>query len=179
MYLFFLVISKNPPKIYLHGNWNHIALLQLLDWIGVGAISVKFTILYLFYQQALLYKECKQFKQIVNRNNIFMAAFINKTDRKTLPRVHLITCQGVKLFFIITHLNFSHKLRFVTIQVLSQVQFLSHVTIWVFEFCHNLSFWVLSQLQFLSLTRCDFLSFIIIFFSSQFDFFSFDSVKVF
>ena len=28
---------------------------------------------------------------------------------------------------------------------MSQFQFLSFVTIWVFEFCHNLNFWVLSQ----------------------------------
>ena len=40
---------------------------------------------------------------------------------------------------------FSHKLRFVIIQVLSQFEFLSFVTIKNLEYCHNLSFLVFSQ----------------------------------
>ena len=46
-------------------------------------------------------------------------------DRKMLPRVYLISCWGVKLFLP------KDVLKFVRNWV---------VTIWVFEFCHNLSF---------------------------------------
>ena len=89
---------------------------------------------------------------------------MGKTSRgcKTLPRVHLMCCQGVKLilpkdgFKLCQSLNcqnwnlvFCHKFSF---WVLSQFKFLSFGAIWVDEFsyyssCHNFSFftkWVLS-----------------------------------
>ena len=61
-----------------------------------------------------------------------------------------------KFFGILTILVLSQvqSLSFLPIWVLSQLdffliflqsQFLSFVTIWVFEFCHDLSFWILSQ----------------------------------
>ena len=66
--------------------------------------------------------------------------------------------------WVLSQLEFCHNLSFVTIWVLLQFEFchnlsfvnsvLSHcefefVTIWVFEFWHHLSFWVLSQFEFL------------------------------
>ena len=56
-------------------------------------------------------------------------------NRKTLRREHLIGCQGVQMFLIKYPFNvvFLHKLRFVKSWVLSQFEFLSFVTIWVFE----------------------------------------------
>ena len=61
---------------------------------------------------------------------------------KTLPREHLIGCHGVKMFLIKDPFKFSFllKLRFVIFPVLSQLGLISFVTIWFFEFCHNLSF---------------------------------------
>ena len=59
--------------------------------------------------------------------------------------------------------------------VLSQFEFLSFVTIWVFEFCHDLSFWVLSTFGFLSFVTFRFFIFIL----SQFLFFSFVTIWVF
>ena len=61
-----------------------------------------------------------------------------------------------------------HNLSFVTIWALSQFEFLSYVTIWAFELCHNLSFWVVSTFEFLSfvaiwvleLSKFEFLSFV-------------------
>ena len=81
---------------------------------------------------------------------------------------------------------FGHKLIFVIIHVLSEFQFLSFVTIWVIEFCHNMSqfkfwhnfgfvtIWVLSQLEFFKFFHN--LSFWVF---SQFEFFSFVSIWVF
>ena len=59
---------------------------------------------------------------------------------------------------------------------LSQIEFLSFVTIRVFEFGHNLSFatiWVLSQFEF-----CQYLSFVTIWVVLQFEFLNFISIKV-
>ena len=53
--------------------------------------------------------------------------------------------------FNIKHCENRKTLEFVTSWVLSHFEFLSFVTMWVFEFCHNLSFRVLSQFEFLSL----------------------------
>ena len=65
---------------------------------------------------------------------------INQTWRycKTLPRVHIISCQGVKLFlpkdfFLVL------KLSFIRIGVLTEFDF---------EVCHSLSFRVLLQIEF-------------------------------
>ena len=72
---------------------------------------------------------------------------------KTLPRQHLISCQGVGLFLLnidIFHNSSCHNLSFWILSqlgwFLSQLRF---VTFWVFEFCHNLRFCVLSQFRFL------------------------------
>ena len=62
-------------------------------------------------------------------------------------------------------------------QVLSQFEFLRFVAIWVFEFCHNLSFWVLSQFEF-----CHILGnwdFFLIWVLSQNEFLSFVTIWVF
>ena len=55
----------------------------------------------------------------------------HRENRKTLPREHLIGCQGVKMFLLKDPFKvfFRPKLRFVIIQVLSQFEFLSFVTI--------------------------------------------------
>ena len=58
-------------------------------------------------------------------------------------------------------LEFCHNLSF---WVSSQFEFLSFVTIWVFDFCHHLSFLVLSQFKVLSFVT------IWVFELSQFDF---------
>ena len=83
-------------------------------------------------------------------------------DRKTLPKVHLIGCWGVKLFLPKDFLKFCQKwschnlifwvLSQFEIRVLSQFEF--------FAFCHNLSFWVFSQFGF-----CHNLSFWVVTFS--------------
>ena len=54
-----------------------------------------------------------------------------RENRKTMPREHLISCHGVKMFLLKdTFKGFSpHNLRFVIIQVLSQFEFLSFFTI--------------------------------------------------
>ena len=63
---------------------------------------------------------------------------------KTLHRKHLIRCWVVNLFLLkysskdLSYIEFCHNLTFWV------------VTIWFFEFSHNLTFWVLSQLEFLS-----------------------------
>ena len=55
----------------------------------------------------------------------------------------------------------------------SQFGFFSFVTIWVFKFCRNLSFWVLSQFQFWVLSQFSFLVL------SQFEFLNFVTFKNF
>ena len=57
----------------------------------------------------------------------------HRKNCKKLPREHLISCWGVKLFL----------LNCVTITI-----FFFFFTIWVFEFGHNLSFWFLSHFEF-------------------------------
>ena len=60
------------------------------------------------------------------------SAFLkHRENREKLPREHLIRCQGVKMFLLKDPFKvfFRHKLRFVIIQVLSQFEFLSFVTI--------------------------------------------------
>ena len=89
-------------------------------------------------------------------------------DCKTLPRVHLIGCRGVKLlwlkdFFVCQKLSCQDKI------------FLSFVTIWVLSFCHDLSFCVLSQfecLSFLTIWICKNLSFLV----APFSVFEFDKI---
>ena len=86
-------------------------------------------------------------------------------------------------------ISFCHNLSFVTILVLSQFEFLSFVTIWVFEFCHKLKILVLAQLEVLScqnfgfwvLSQFEFKSFVIIwvFKLSHFKFLSFVTIWVF
>ena len=80
----------------------------------------------------------------------------HRENRKTLPREHLIGCQGVKMFllkdyfkvFVFTNWDLSY-----------------------FKFCHNLSFWVLSLFQFSSSVTILVLShWFFLIFSSQFDF---------
>ena len=63
----------------------------------------------------------------------------HRKNRKTLPREHLIGCQGLKIFLLkdAFEVFVNHKFRFVIIQVLSQFEFLSFVKIWVLQ---NLSF---------------------------------------
>ena len=71
----------------------------------------------------------------------------HRENGKTLPREHLISCQGVKMLFLLD------KLRFVLIKVVTIWVFfyfchiLSFVTIWAFYF---VTFWVLSQFELLS-----------------------------
>ena len=72
-------------------------------------------------------------------------------DRKRLSREHLIGYQGVKLFIPKDFLKFCQKFSFQDLNfwvlsqfefwVLLQFEFLSLVTIWFFDFCHNLIFW--------------------------------------
>ena len=94
--------------------------------------------------------------------------------RKWLPQIHLIGCQGVKLFltkdfcqklfflieFKFLSLSQFEVLNFVTVWVfeifptliwiLPKFNFFSFVTIQVFEFCCNLSFWVCLTIKVLS-----------------------------
>ena len=90
-------------------------------------------------------------------------------NRKTLPREHLIGCQGVKMFllqdpfWVLSQFEFSS---FVTISVLSHLSFWFFLS--QFVFCHNFSFVttrVLSQFEF-----CPNLSLVITWVFSQFEF---------
>ena len=62
-------------------------------------------------------------------------------------REHLISCQGVKLFL----------LKYITITTVTTATVttvpITTVTTWVFEFCHNLFFLVLSKFDFLSFVK--------------------------
>ena len=91
-------------------------------------------------------------QQIEECNFIFCAGcFYPKTwrDCKRLPPVHLIGCQVVKLFlpnnFLSEMYEFCHNL---SVWALSQFEFLSSVTFWVFEFYNNMSVLVLSHFEF-------------------------------
>ena len=74
-------------------------------------------------------------------------------NRKKLPQEHLISYWGVNLFLlndvnittVTTATVTTVTITSVTIWILSQFDFFSFVTLQVFEFCHNLNFWVLSQ----------------------------------
>ena len=91
----------------------------------------------------------------------------------------------MSLSFVIIWVEFYHNF---ILWVLSPFDFLfyfscyfSFVTVWDFEFCHNLSICVLSQLQFLSFVAiwvkfCHYLSF---WFWSQFEFLIFVTISVF
>ena len=79
-------------------------------------------------------------RQIITRyyrsglDDICFYSFFEKhcENRKTLPREHLIGCQGVQMLLLkatFKVFSSSHKSRFVIIQVLSQFEFLSFVTI--------------------------------------------------
>ena len=84
-------------------------------------------------------------------------------DCKTLPRIPLICCQGVKSFLLKDYFKFCNKLSFVTtlFWVLSQIdlekfshfEFLGFVTTWVLWIFkeHNMCFWSLSKLKIFSL----------------------------
>ena len=61
-------------------------------------------------------------------------------DRKTLLWVHLICCQGVKLFLLKDSFKVSSQFEFL---IFVTIGFWSFVTVWVFEYCHNLSFLIL------------------------------------
>ena len=82
----------------------------------------------------------------------FQKAFKN---HKTLPREHLIGCQGVKMFLLKNPFKIfsSLKWRFVTIEVLLYFEFLSFRVLSQFGFCRILSFRVLSQLEFYQTLR--------------------------
>ena len=64
---------------------------------------------------------------------------------------------------------------------MSQLEFLSFVTIWVFNFFYNLRCWVCQNLSFWFLTQFEFLIFVTIqvFFLSQFELLSFVTIWVF
>ena len=105
---------------------------------------------------------------------------------KTLTREHHISFQGVtKRPFLISFS--SHKLRFVIIQVWSQLKKsfvtlcvlefchnLSLVIFWVIQFCHTVSFWVCYIFEFLSLATIWVFEFL-----SQFEFLSFITIWFF
>ena len=65
----------------------------------------------------------------------------HRENRKTLPKEHLISCQGVKMFLLKDHFKvfFLNKFRIVKFQVLSQFEFFEFFHNLSFEFCHNLS----------------------------------------
>ena len=86
---------------------------------------------------------------------------LQKTASRTSHQ--LSRCQNV---LIKGPLKISYKLRFVIIQVLSQIQFLSFVTIQVFKFCHYLSFDICHNLiivTFLAIKFCHNLSSVYLF----------------
>ena len=85
-------------------------------------------------------------------------------DHKTRPRVHLIGSQGVKLFLLKDLFKFSNCVLwefefFYIVKIL--VLDLFCFQIWVFNFCHNVSFTfkVLFQFKFLSFLTISFLEF--------------------
>ena len=76
-------------------------------------------------------------------------------DCKRLTGVDLIGCQSVKLLLPNDFLSCVRSWN------LLEFEFLSCVRIWVFEFSHNLSFWVWPQFEFF-LSQFEFLSFVAI-----------------
>ena len=97
----------------------------------------------------------------------------HRENRKNLPREHIIGCWGVKLFLLkdVTIITVTTAtvttVTFTTVTIgffwaLSQFDFWFFSPIWVFEFCYNLSFWVLSH-SFLDWSQFGFLSFFTIF----------------
>ena len=66
--------------------------------------------------------------------------------------------------------HYNYYWSFVTIRVESQFEFLSYLTIWAFDFCHNLSFWVSSQFELLSFVTT------LVFELSQFEFLIFVTI---
>ena len=112
----------------------------------------------------------------------------HRENRKTLAWEHIIACQCVvftKIFHYYYHHYYYH-------QVLSQFEFLSFVTFFqkkrekkqwknfgckFCHYCHNFSFWFLSQFEFLSF--CHKLIFWVFEFLSPSEFFSFITIWVF
>ena len=70
----------------------------------------------------------------------------HRENCKKLPWEHFICCWGVKLFLP----------KYVTITTTVTTVNITTLTIWVFEFCHNLKFWVLSQFEFWVLSQFEF-----------------------
>ena len=86
----------------------------------------------------------------------FCKEVVNKTSRdcKTLPIVHLIGCQGVKLFLPKDFLKFGQELSIVRNKTLSEFK--------IYEFHKHLSYCVLSQFKFLSFATIIFFEFCLI-----------------
>ena len=112
----------------------------------------------------------------------FDLLFENRQNLKTLPKEHLIHWWGVKMFILKKRFFcffFIYKWRFVFKLVVSQLEFLSFITIWVFDFflslkiffCHNLSFeFFFHNLSFLTFRF--FSKYVTIWVLSQIDFFT-------
>ena len=111
-----------------------------------------------------------------HEKSIGTCEFQSKTlrDRKTLPRVYLLSCRGIKLFLAKDCFKFCQKLIFQNFSfwVLSIFEFefcqclnLTFFTIWVF-------FVVVAIWFFLGLSQFKFLSFVTIWVLSQFEFLS-------
>ena len=131
--------------------------------------------------------------QILNYGSEICIFFRRQKVSKKLPRVHLIGCQGVKLFLPKYSFKFCQNLNFQFLSYLSQFQFLVFITIQVlgfcfwchylsFDFCHNISS-VFSQFELLCFVTiwvwfCCNLSFVTIWALSQFEFLSFVTIWV-
>ena len=77
----------------------------------------------------------------------FTGRVILKKNRKWMPPKQLIGCRCVKFFltnYYCKKFFFDQKFN---CWVCSQFELLRFVTIWVVEFCHNLSFWKFSKLE--------------------------------
>ena len=84
----------------------------------------------------------------------FVPFYLDKTlqDRKTLPREHLIGCQGFKLFLLKDCFKFSKKLSFLNLSFFEFCQNLS----WCFVTIYILKFYQIILIYFLNNRTIDF-----------------------
>ena len=140
-------------------KWDFIFFLR---WVSSSMMHCK-TVLYnvkcgqINYHIGHMY--LRTGNEAVDRHSDTLEAQQYKTlqDRKRLPSVHLIKLFSPKYFgvffshlyfFTIWDFKFWHNMSF---WVLSQLEFLTFVTIWFFDFCLNLSLNFLSLQSLLSL----------------------------
>ena len=168
----FITVSSLSPKQFARYERNHIhseeedhlSWSTILKWIIMGSTRKRKLTKWedkKNHESALWIKIQDCIAAISAQNVTQVVCILGKGSKncrniKKLPFEHDIGCHCVKLFLLKSFHYYYHHYYYR--QVLSQFDFLSFVTIWVFEFCHNLRFLILSQFDFLVLSQCEFLT---------------------